>query len=144
VEPQARADQEHWLVDVAAREHDALERIHGWTAALAPHAASIDGEVGDENPRLALADARREVGDALVLSVGGSTTLPAASQPAAPPGEPQRGRIEESSIARNASESREFWHVWAVFTARVAKIPEPRSSAETREPPQEQGFFRWS
>jgi len=43
-----------------------------------------------------------------------------------------------------AGDRRGFWHVWAVFAARVAKIPEPRSSAETREPPPEQGFFRWS
>jgi hypothetical protein len=74
VAPARQVDGEHWLVDVDAREQDANERLASWSAALAPYASSINGEIGDENSRLALADARREVGrDARVLSVSAST-----------------------------------------------------------------------
>lgn len=46
--------------------------------------------------------------------------------------------------SRDGLSSQEFWHVWAVFAARVAKIPEPRSTAKMREPPPRQGFSEWS
>ncbi len=68
---------ERWLVDVAAREEDARRRLGSWTSVLAPYASLVDGEVGDENPRLALADARREFGDdAVLMSVSNSTASP--------------------------------------------------------------------
>ena len=62
---------------MAAREEDARRRLESWTAARAPYASRVDGEVGDEDPRLALADARRELGDdAVLLSVSVSTASP--------------------------------------------------------------------
>ena len=77
VAPASPLAGERWLVDVAAREEDARRRLESWTAALAPYASRVDGEVGDENPRLALADARRELGDdAVLLSVSNSAASP--------------------------------------------------------------------
>ena len=77
VAPASPLAGERWLVDVAAREEDARRRLESWIAALAPDASRLDGEVGDENPRLALADARRELGDdAVLLSVSISTASP--------------------------------------------------------------------
>jgi hypothetical protein len=62
---------------VAAREEEARRRLESWTAALAPYASRLDGEVGDENPHLALADARGELDDDVVLlSVSISTAAP--------------------------------------------------------------------
>jgi hypothetical protein len=77
VAPASPLAGERWLVDVAAREQDARRRLESWTSVLALYASRVDGEVGDENPRLALADARRELGDdAVLMSVSISTASP--------------------------------------------------------------------
>jgi hypothetical protein len=77
VAPAGAIARERWLIDVEARERVARDRLHGWTTALAPLALAVDGEVGDESPRLALADAQRELGrDAVLLSVGDSKGSP--------------------------------------------------------------------
>ena len=47
VAPAGPIPGEHWLVDITAREQDARRRIKSWTLALAPFAATVDGEVGD-------------------------------------------------------------------------------------------------
>lgn len=84
VAPAGPVAGERWLVDVGARERDAQARLDGWAAALAPHAASIDGEIGDENPRLAVADARRALGaDARLVSISAPAASPAPPAPAA-------------------------------------------------------------
>lgn len=78
---------ERWLIDVAAREQDAHERLESWTTALAALAIRVDGQIGDANQRLAVADARRELGHELVLlTVSDSTHSPAvaAARPARP------------------------------------------------------------
>jgi hypothetical protein len=86
VAPAGPIPGEDWLVDVTAREQEARRRIESWTRALAPFAATVAGEVGDENPRLALADARRDVGrDAPVLSARGATASTLAARRATRP-----------------------------------------------------------
>ncbi len=87
VAPASPLAGERWLVDVAAREEDARRRLESWTSALAPYASCVDGEVGDENPRLALADARHELGDdAVLMSVSISTASPEVPSVTARPG----------------------------------------------------------
>lgn len=59
VVPAAAVAGERWIVDLAARRVKAEERLEAWSALLAPHARSVEREVGDERARCALADARR-------------------------------------------------------------------------------------
>ena len=48
---------ERWVIDLDAREAQASANLHSWIDGLADQAESIDGEIGDESPRLAVADA---------------------------------------------------------------------------------------
>ena len=48
---------ERWIVDLDAREAQARANLQSWTEALANRADSVRGEIGDENPRRAVADA---------------------------------------------------------------------------------------
>lgn len=48
---------ERWVIDLDARESRARANLRSWVDALAGQAASVRGELGDENPDLAVADA---------------------------------------------------------------------------------------
>lgn len=58
VVPAGPVPGERWIADRTARDRQARRRIAEWTAALAPHARRVAGEVGDPSRRLAEADAR--------------------------------------------------------------------------------------
>jgi hypothetical protein len=48
---------ERWIIDLDARRARARASLRSWIDALADQAVSIRGEIADENPRLAVADA---------------------------------------------------------------------------------------
>ena len=58
VAPAGRVAGERWIVDLSARRAQAEDRLRGWATMLERHASELELEVGDENPRLALSDAR--------------------------------------------------------------------------------------
>ncbi len=58
VAPAGPVAGERWIVDRSVRRAQAEERLRGWATMLARHASELELEVGDENPRLALSDAR--------------------------------------------------------------------------------------
>ena len=58
VAPAGPVAGERWIVDRSARRAQAEDRLRGWATMLARHASELELEVGDENPRLALSDAR--------------------------------------------------------------------------------------
>jgi hypothetical protein len=58
---------ERWIADRAARAGQARGRLQRWSAVLARHAVAIAAEIGDADPRLAAADARRELPAAQVI-----------------------------------------------------------------------------
>ena len=58
VAPAGPVAGERWIVDLSARRAQAEDRLRGWATMLARHASELELEVGDENPRLALSDAR--------------------------------------------------------------------------------------
>lgn len=60
VAPAGPVAGERWIVDLTARSTQARERLDAWATLLASRARSVEVEIGDENPRFALADARRE------------------------------------------------------------------------------------
>jgi predicted TIM-barrel enzyme len=68
---------ERWIIDLAAREAQARERLERWRDALAAHARAVEIEVGDADARLALADARHAFEPDTVLA----TTRRAGSAP---------------------------------------------------------------
>ena len=50
---------ERWIVDLDARAEQARSQLQRWFGALTDHAAVIEAEIGDADPRAAVADARR-------------------------------------------------------------------------------------
>jgi hypothetical protein len=48
---------ERWTIDLDARKAQARANLLSWTDALVDKAESVHGEIGDESPRLAVADA---------------------------------------------------------------------------------------
>lgn len=58
VSPTRPVPGEDWIVDRTARDAQAGAHLAGWTSALRPHVHSVDGELGDPDPRWAIADAR--------------------------------------------------------------------------------------
>ena len=48
---------ERWIIDLDARRAGARANLASWVAALVDDASSVQGEIGDESPRLAVADA---------------------------------------------------------------------------------------
>ena len=50
---------ERWIVDLDARAEQARSRLQRWFGALTDHASAIEAEIGDPDPRAAVADARR-------------------------------------------------------------------------------------
>src|SRR5512132_1120600 len=67
VAPAGPVAGERWIVDLTARRAQAKKRLEGWATMLAGHASELEFEVGDENPRLAVSDARRALRpDALI------------------------------------------------------------------------------
>ena len=59
VAPAGPVAGERWIVDLTARRVRAEERLNDWATMLTRQVRELELEVGDENPRLALADARR-------------------------------------------------------------------------------------
>jgi hypothetical protein len=59
VAPALPVPGERWIVDLDARESRARTRVERWFAALADDASLIESEIGDADPRAAVADARR-------------------------------------------------------------------------------------
>lgn len=57
VAPALAAPGERWIIDDDAREAQARARLESWIRALADRAGSVRGEIGDEHPRTAVADA---------------------------------------------------------------------------------------
>lgn len=57
VAPTLPVPEERWIIDLDAREAQARANLHSWIDALADQAESVHGEMGDESPRLAVADA---------------------------------------------------------------------------------------
>jgi hypothetical protein len=47
---------ERWIIDLDARRARARANLASWGDALVDEAASVRGEIGDESPRLAVAD----------------------------------------------------------------------------------------
>jgi hypothetical protein len=72
VAPALPVPGERWIIDLDARAAQARSRLQQWTVALAGHAATIEGEVGDADPRLAVADARRALPAARVVDAAAS------------------------------------------------------------------------
>ena len=48
---------ERWTIDLDARKAQARANLQRWTDVLADEAESVHGEIGDESPPLAVADA---------------------------------------------------------------------------------------
>lgn len=48
---------ERWIIDLDAREAQARANLQSWTEALSGRAERVRGAIGDESPRLAVADA---------------------------------------------------------------------------------------
>lgn len=67
VAPALPVPGERWIVDLDARESQARSRLQRWIGALVDHAAAIETEIGDADPRAAVADARRELPAARVV-----------------------------------------------------------------------------
>lgn len=80
VAPAGPVAGETWVVDRTAREAQARARLGRWAAALAPHARSLDGEIGDPEARRAVADARLAHAGHTVIT----TTTAAARAPRRP------------------------------------------------------------
>ena len=59
VAPALPIPRERWIVDLDARDSRARSRVERWLGALADHASLIEAEIGDADPRAAVADARR-------------------------------------------------------------------------------------
>ena len=59
VAPALPVPGERWIVDLDARESQASSRVERWFGALADHASLIEAEIGDADPRAAVADALR-------------------------------------------------------------------------------------
>ena len=57
VAPALPVPGERWIIDLDARQAQARANLRSWLEALAREAASVQGEVGAETPRLAVADA---------------------------------------------------------------------------------------
>jgi hypothetical protein len=57
VSPALPLPGERWIIDLGARRARARADLQGWLDALADEAASVQGEIGDETPSLAVADA---------------------------------------------------------------------------------------
>jgi hypothetical protein len=97
VAPARAVPGEEWVIDRSARERDAYERLVSWAGALTQHASAVDGEVGDESSRLALADAQRRFGpDTRMLAVA----APAASREPARVSAPRPMRVGLRLAAR--------------------------------------------
>lgn len=73
----APTKNEGWIIDRTARERQATRHLKSWIAALAPYAARIAGETGDENPRLATADAQRAFHANAVIMTGPTAAITA-------------------------------------------------------------------
>jgi hypothetical protein len=70
VAPKLAVPGERWIIDLGARERQARTNLRSWIDALADRAESIHGEVGDESPGLAVADAsERFAADELLTSL---------------------------------------------------------------------------
>lgn len=81
VAPALALPGEGWIVDLAARASRARTRLQRWIDALADDASAIQVEIGDADPRCALADARREHPRARVIDAP-----PAETERASEPG----------------------------------------------------------
>jgi hypothetical protein len=57
VSPALPLPGERWIIDLDARRARARADLQGWLDALADEAASVQGEIGDGTPSLAVADA---------------------------------------------------------------------------------------
>lgn len=57
VAPALPVPGERWIIDLEARRAQAGANLRSWSEALAGEAESVQGEIGDESPRLAVADA---------------------------------------------------------------------------------------
>jgi hypothetical protein len=57
VAPTLPVPGERWVIDLDARQAQARANLDSWIDALADHAEQIRGELGDERPGLAVADA---------------------------------------------------------------------------------------
>jgi hypothetical protein len=71
VAPALPVPGERWIVDLDAREARTRSRVERWIGALADHASKIATEIGDADPRVAVADALREFPLARVIDAGG-------------------------------------------------------------------------
>jgi hypothetical protein len=67
VTPALPVPGERWIVDLDARESQARARLQRWIGALAGRPSAIEAQVGDADPRTAVADARRELPAARVV-----------------------------------------------------------------------------
>jgi len=67
VAPALPVPGERWIADRDARASEAHGRLQRWSAVLAAPASAIAAEIGDADPRLAAADARRELPAAQVI-----------------------------------------------------------------------------
>jgi hypothetical protein len=67
VAPALPVPGERWIVDLDARESQARLRVERWLAALADRASVIEAEIGDADPRAAVADARRLLPSAQIV-----------------------------------------------------------------------------
>ena len=63
---------ERWIIDLDARASQARSPLQRWIAALADHAAAVEAEVGDADPRMAARDARRELPTAQIIDAPGA------------------------------------------------------------------------
>jgi hypothetical protein len=80
VAPALPVPGERWIADRDARASQARGRVQRWSAVLAGPAVALAAEVGDADPRLAAADARRELPAAQIIDA----PAPAPRKPAAP------------------------------------------------------------
>ncbi len=90
---------EGWIIDRTARERQATRHLESWIDALTPHAVRIAGETGDENPRLAVADARHAFHPDAVIVTGSTAGIEARSARAPAGGRRWLGRLRAPALA---------------------------------------------
>lgn len=78
VAPTLPVPGESWIVDLDAREAQARSRLGRWSSVLAEHARSVETEIGDPSPRLAIADSRDDFPADTVITT--PATAPARRQ----------------------------------------------------------------